>query len=236
LNAFLPDGQSRIGNVGPRMQRRPGDEVKSFEEKLTIRRPQGRQTQRNTAAAPEREEQGMLIGRFTLVLAATGLGALSTPVLAQGSLPDQLAVCARISKKDARLECYDSIAAAAGQGSFSSGFGASSIRSPQSAPPSSAAPGAGTGFGAEQIDRPLSERRADDGADEIDVAVAASSDNGLGMWQFNLADGAVWRMSERVSNFRPPAPNEMVTIRKGALGSYLMQVGRQAAVRVVRVR
>lgn len=182
----------------------------------------------------------MLTGRLTLAAAAISLGATTTPVLAQGSLPDQLAVCARISKKDARLECYDSIARAAGEGAYTSGFGASSMRTPPApatpAPTSPPGPAGGAGFGAEQIARPLSERRADDGANEIDVAVVSARDNGLSMWQFSLADGAVWRMTERSVNFRPPAPNETVTIRKGALGSYLMQVGKQAAVRVERVR
>jgi hypothetical protein len=174
--------------------------------------------------------------------AISSLGAASLPAHAQGSLPDQLAVCARIGKKDARLECYDSIASAAAQGASSAGFGASSIRTPPAAPsapvtpPPPPAAAAGPGFGAEQIDRPAAERKQPEGQDEVTVAVASARDNGVGMWQFSLADGAVWRMTERSANFRPPAPNENVTIRKGALGGYLMQVGRQASVRVERVR
>ncbi|MBN8829838.1 MAG: hypothetical protein J0G94_04220 [Sphingomonadales bacterium] len=184
------------------------------------------------------------MGRLMLGAVILGLGAGSLPAHAQGSLPDQLAVCARIGKKDARLECYDSIARAAAHGSDSSGFGASSIRTPQAAPatpsapqpaPSASAP-AGSSFGAEQIDRPLAERKEPEGQGELAIAVTSARDNGVGMWQFNLADGAVWRMTERSANFRPPAPNETVTIRKGALGGYLMQVGRQASVRVERVR
>lgn len=176
----------------------------------------------------------MPMGRITLMAGALSLGALSAPIYAQGSLPDQLATCARIGKKDARLECYDSIARAAGQGSYSSSFGLSAGAAPApSAPP---APGAPTGFGSEQVARPVSERAAENGQDELTATVSSARDNGLGMWQIGLSDGASWRMTERVANFRPPAPNESVTIRKGALGSYLMQVGRQAAVRVARVR
>lgn len=180
----------------------------------------------------------MLIGRLSLTVAVLGLGTQAMPVLAQGSLPDQIATCARIGKKDARLECYDSIARAAAQGAYTPSFGASSIRTPQGAPPPPppGAQPAGTTFGAEQIERPIAGRNEDAGEREIAVAVASARDNGLQMWQFNLTDGAVWRMTERVSNFRPPAPNETVTISKGALGSYLMQVGKQAAVRVQRIR
>ncbi|MBT2186646.1 hypothetical protein [Sphingobium nicotianae] len=180
----------------------------------------------------------MLTGRFILGAAAAGVAMAGTPLFAQGSLPDQLAVCARIGKKDARLECYDSIARAASQGTYTSSFGSSSIRTPQGAPPPPppGAPAVGAGFGAEQIARPPAGRDESEGQNEISAAVASARDNGVGMWQIALADGAIWRMTERVGNFRPPAPQETVTIRKGALGSYLMQVGKQAAVRVERVR
>ncbi len=179
----------------------------------------------------------MLNGRLMLAAGAMlAIVALDAPLLAQGSLPDQLAVCARIGKKDARLECYDSIARAAGQGVYTSSFGASSMHNPAPPPPPSAAAGPSSGFGSEQIQRPVSERKAEDGASEITATVVSSRDNGLAMWQFTFADGMVWRMTERDTSFRPPAPNETVTISKGVMGGYLMQVDRQSAVRVARVR
>jgi len=191
----------------------------------------------------------MPMGRLMLGAAVLGLGLANMPAHAQGSLPDQLAVCARIGKKDARLECFDSIARAASQGSYTSSFGASSMPTPPPPAPPRAGPAApppppagaaaaavGTTFGAEQIAKPIAGREKDEGDNELAMAVASSRDNGIGMWQFSLTDGAIWRMTERSSNFRPPAPNETVTIRKGAMGSYLMQVGKQASVRVERVR
>lgn len=187
----------------------------------------------------------MLIGRMTLAMAASvAVGAVamtSAPAFAQGSLQDQLAVCARISKKSARMACYDSVANAA-QGSVSpssSGFGASSIRNPAPAAPPPPAPpeAASAGFGGEHLNRPAPQRSAGADADEVEMAVRSASDNGLRMWQITLTDGAVWRMTERASaSFRPPAPNETITIRKAALGSYLMNVGRQPSVRVERIR
>lgn len=205
-----------------------------------------RHTARQGAVVGEEvKELGMLIGRMTLAMAGTvavaGMTLSSAPVFAQGSLQDQMAVCARIGKKSARIECYDSIASAP-QGSFapsSSGFGAENVRTPAAPPMQPPAPpaAASTGFGAETVRSTAPQRSANAGADEVQVAVASSRDNGLNMWQFNLADGAVWRMTERASaSFRPPAPNETVTIRKAALGSYLMDVGRQSSVRVERVR
>jgi hypothetical protein len=178
----------------------------------------------------------MLIGRMTLMaagaLTAASLTTLSVPAFAQGSLQDQMAVCARISKSSARIECYDSVASSAGQAAPSSGFGASSIRTPSAAPMAPAAPAGPVATAAQ----PLSGAAIPGNADKVQVTVASSTDNGLLMWRFALADGAVWRMTERDSMFRPPAPNETVTIRKGSMGSYLMDVGKQASVRVERIR
>jgi len=173
-------------------------------------------------------------GRLTTAVAmAAALVALDAPALAQGNLPDQLQVCARISSKSARLECYDSVAAAARQDSVAPG-----ALAPSSAPPAPGvpAPPATSSFGAEQIARPIPASPADAEPGEIEIAVVSARDNGLNMWQFSLSDGAIWRMTERVANFRPPAPNETVRIKRGALGGYLLRVGQQASVRVERVR
>jgi len=175
----------------------------------------------------------MRVRHLALVAATVVFAGCNVPVHAQGSLADQLSVCARIGKQDARLECFDSIAEAARQGG--GGSAPSSAPVPQTARPAAPATASPSDFGAEAIKSPVG-RQDNEETGEVTAAIAAARDNGLGMWQFDLTDGAVWRMTERVANFRPPAPNESVTIRKAALGSYLMQVGRQASVRVTRVR
>ncbi len=91
-------------------------------------------------------------------------------------------------------------------------------------------------FGSEELPQTFEQRREGDGADSIQAEVLSATDNGLGMWRMRLADGAIWEMTERVSLFRPPAPHETIQIRKGALGGFLMDVGKQAAVRVRRVK
>lgn len=189
----------------------------------------------------------MVIGKLTLVLSVpvVGMAMLSAPAAAQGSLGDQMAVCARIAKTSARTACYDSIPRGQQSGAVSgaSNFGAETVRTPAAPPPPAPrpapapAPAAVAGFGAEQVERAAPQRAATTGANEIEVAVRSAHDNGLHMWQFTLADGAVWRMTERASaGFRPPAPNETVSIRKASLGSYLMNIDRQPSVRVERVR
>ncbi|MBO9631406.1 MAG: hypothetical protein J7516_18550, partial [Shinella sp.] len=105
-------------------------------------------------------------------------------------------------------------------------------RNPQ---PQASAPAA-AGFGAQDLPRGATARGDADGPDSLSAVVTSSTDNGLGMWRMKLADGAIWQMTERVSLFRPPAPQETVTIRKGALGGFLMDVGKQGSVRVRRVQ
>jgi hypothetical protein len=64
-------------------------------------------------------------------------------------------------------------------------------------------------------------------------AVAATS-NGL-YWTVRLDNGGVWRTTEHDNLFRPPAENQLVKIRKSAMGGYLMNVDKQQAIRVERI-
>ena len=180
----------------------------------------------------------MPLVRWTFSAAMMSACVATIPASAQGNLQDQLAVCARIAKNSARIECYDSVARASSQATPAANSGSSSIAAPREAPLSLSAiqPARSASFGAEQIDRPRAELPKNDRENALDVVVASSRDNGISMWTVNLTDGAVWRMTEGVTDFRPPAPQEKVTIHKGALGGYLMQVGKQAAVRVRRIR
>ncbi len=193
----------------------------------------------------------MRIERLILALATlTATGGIGTAAHAIDPL-DAIGVCARINKKDARLECYDQVAQDAASGRLQSNAPAAAPRS-WDAPPvggavarpqAPAAPSAS--FGGENLRASPSPSAAapagpgvqQNGPDEIRAEVASSTDNGLLQWRVMLADGAVWQMTERAgAGFRPPAPREVVTIRKGALGSFLMEVGQQPSVRVRRVR
>jgi hypothetical protein len=180
----------------------------------------------------------------TLTLA--GLGSSAHAAM---DISDAMALCSRISKADARIECYDQVAKDAAAGVFQR----SAAPAPQApaatpnwaAPPNAVIPAqrpgtaaapsgsaSASGFGASEVNG----NRTDSGPDAVQVEVASSSDNGLQQWRIRLADGAIWQMTERVSMFRPPAPHEIITIRKGALGSFLMDVGKQGSVRVRRVQ
>jgi hypothetical protein len=184
------------------------------------------------------------------------LASLGSSAYAAMDISDAMALCSRISKADARVECYDQVAKDAASGLFQRGAPATAqapapaaaatpnwaappnavipAQRPGTAAPSASASSSApvSGFGASEVNR----GQGDGGPDSIQAEVASSSDNGLQQWRIRLADGAIWQMTERVSMFRPPAPHEVITIRKGALGSFLMDVGKQGSVRVRRVQ
>jgi hypothetical protein len=180
-------------------------------------------------------------------LTAVGMAA---PASAAMDVADAMSLCSRITKADARIECYDQVSRDVAAGLFQrGGTTAPQAQAPLAtsqpnwaAPPTAILPSqqqrgqAGappaSGFGSEA----MRNSSGNAGPDSIKTEVASSTDNGLQQWRFRLADGAIWQMTERVSLFRPPAPHEVVTIKKGALGGFLMDVGSQASVRVRRVQ
>ena len=56
-----------------------------------------------------------------------------------------------------------------------------------------------------------------------------------GYWRFEMADGTIWDMIEMRRTYRAPQPGDRVRIRRGALGAFLLNAGRQPVVRVRRI-
>jgi hypothetical protein len=69
--------------------------------------------------------------------------------------------------------------------------------------------------------------------DRVDGVVEAARADANGNWTLRLKDGAVWR---QISGdlARPPRAGSTVQIRKGSLGSFLMNVDRQPSIKVHR--
>ncbi|MEO8115783.1 MAG: hypothetical protein ABI655_15445 [Phenylobacterium sp.] len=69
--------------------------------------------------------------------------------------------------------------------------------------------------------------------DALEGVVRAARADVNGRWTFNLEDGAQWR---QISGdlMRPPRSGSKVRIRRGSLGSFLMNVDGQAAIKVHR--
>lgn len=187
----------------------------------------------------------MRFEHLVLAMGTLTVVGMSAPASAAMDVTDAMSLCSRIAKADARIECYDQVsrdvAAGVYQRAATTAPQTSASQPNWAAPPPAILPSqqrgqAGappaSGFGSEA----LRNSAGNAGPDSIRSEVASSTDNGLEQWRVRLADGAIWQMTERVPQFRPPAPHEVVTIKKGALGSFLMDVGSQASVRVRRVQ
>jgi len=174
-----------------------------------------------------------------LIALAAAAGALTVPgsAFAQRGMADAerlrlMTECDTIKDETRRLSCYDAAvrrgrtALGAGQQGMLPGLPAAQPRSAQQA--------FGMTPGLERNLKIATPRAAE--TEEITTKVTAATDRGAGLWRITLADGARWQFTEGQHNFQPPERGEDVRVRKAAMGSYLMYVGKQPSVRVVRVQ
>ena len=167
----------------------------------------------------------MTATRLTLatVLLCGGLLATRAPAQESDSARLQAIVaCGTIDKKSARLACYDALVRAVPAGVAS-------------APVAAPAPS----FGSKAIKQSITERAKVAPVKEASQTIGRTTsaiDDGVGHYTITMEDGARWQMTELSPGFVPPRAGDTVRIRKASLGSYLMEVNYQAAVRVTRVR
>lgn len=69
----------------------------------------------------------------------------------------------------------------------------------------------------------------------LDTTVTAATRGGNDHWVLRLAEGGRWETTEAWTVGRDPKPGTTVSIRRGSLGSYVMKVGSERAVRVRRL-
>lgn len=142
--------------------------------------------------------------------------------------------CAKIDDPTARLSCYDNNIRNAGAAPRAAAPG--QAPAPQGGA-ALAAPNAPGGFGADAIRTPERFDPGRNGASEISARVSAVREREPGVYLVTLDSGAQWLFSESTGRgFVPPREGGTVEIQRGALGGYLMVVGRQQAVRVTRIK
>ncbi len=76
----------------------------------------------------------------------------------------------------------------------------------------------------------------DETPDEIEGVVASAGRAANSRWQIELADGAVWLTTEPDTRWATPKPGQKVTIRRAAMGSFLISVERSRSLRAMRIR
>jgi hypothetical protein len=176
--------------------------------------------------------------RAIVMLSGAALAASAIPAAAQvdpGIIVNIMRECAKIDDPTARLACYDNNVRAAGgnphsvPGQMPRPNGGGAVASPN----------APSGFGADDLRTQSPERfnPGRNGPSEISTTIANARERQPGIYLVTLNSGAQWLFAEGVSQtYRAPRKGDPVRIERGALGSYLMMVGEQAAVRVTRIK
>ena len=70
--------------------------------------------------------------------------------------------------------------------------------------------------------------------DRVTQTVASTSRDVDGNWILRMQDGAVWRQTDGAVLSRDPRPGSVVVIKKAALGSFMMDIDGQPALKVHR--
>lgn len=176
----------------------------------------------------------MLTGAALAVSAAPGAAQVNETIVL-----NIMRECAKIDDPTARLACYDNNIRAAGG-------------NPRSIPGQMARPNGGgavvnpnapAGFGADDLRTQSPERfhqygdNAPGGPREVTQRVADAREREPGVYLVTLNDGAQWLFAESVDRaYAAPHKGDSVRIEHGALGSYMMVVGKQQGVKVTRVK
>lgn len=83
-------------------------------------------------------------------------------------------------------------------------------------------------------DLPTLQDPAGNRLESVTGTLAQASQAGDGNWIFALADGSRWQQTDGLRFAVAPRAGEPVVVKRAALGTYKLTVGRQPAVRVRR--
>jgi hypothetical protein len=164
-----------------------------------------------------------------VVLLAAGSAASAQGASAPPALLQALETCRGQADDTARLRCYDRAAAAlsdaARQGSIVV-VDREDVRKTRRSL---------FGFSLPKLPFFTGDKSQEDQADEITAKIASASSIGYGKYRMKLEDGALWETTEASDSVRPPKAGNEVLIKKAALGSYMIRIAGQRALRAKRV-
>lgn len=167
-------------------------------------------------------------GLLALALAAAASAAIAADAPPRAAAVESLLKCRDLADGAARLACYDAAAGRIGEAEKSGDIVV--IDRAQAAAAHREA------FGLHLPSLDFVDKALKPGeTEQVDGVVRALSADASGRWTLSLEGGAVWRQIDGVL-FRPPHPGSKVHIRRGSLGSYLMNIDGQPAVKVHRDR
>lgn len=159
-------------------------------------------------------------------MAAAMTGAAQAAAPSHAAAFDAVLKCRTLSEDAARLACYD---AAAGRMSEAEKNGDIVVIDRAQA---SAAHREAFGLHVPSLEFVTKALKPDE-VDTIEGVVKSARADQNGFWTFWLEDGAKWR---QISGqlMRDPHPGSKVRIRRGTVGSFLMNVDNQGSIKVHR--
>lgn len=174
------------------------------------------------------ESKMMIRPALSMALAFTLVGG--SAMAQTGSEPEvikALKACSAIKADGERLACYDKAAQLVAKAQET---GEVIIIDKQAARAARR-----QAFGLELPTLSILDRGADKSETEtLQATVKSARADADGRLVLTLEDGAVWRQLDDRTLGKPPKPGASVEIRKAAMGSYLMKIGGQPAIRVRR--
>ena len=170
--------------------------------------------------------QMILAASFALSVAAA---AEAKQTAVHSPLVEALARCKAQTEDAARLRCYD---AAAGALTAAAAKGDVVVVDQQDL---KTARRSLFGFSVPKLPFFGGDKSGQEAPDEITASINSVRPLGNGKWQLRLEDGALWETTEASSFIRDPKAGNPVMIKRGALGSYMMRIGGQRALRAKRV-
>jgi len=173
----------------------------------------------------------MKVGVFAAVATALlGVGAAEAQTKrGQSPLVQALANCRAQPDDTARLRCYDAAAAALADATSRGSVVVVDQEDVRKTRRSL------FGFSLPKIPFFSGDRSADDQQEELTAKIASAGPLGYGKWRIRLEDGALWETTEALRAIRDPSAGNEVKIKRGPLGSYMIRVAGQRAVRAKRV-
>lgn len=89
-------------------------------------------------------------------------------------------------------------------------------------------------FGINSLKMPDFLANKEDPMEQISTTLTSARQDANGRWRFHLADGSIWEQVDSTNPHLTTRPGTGIEIRRGALNSYLMNVGSARAIRVAR--
>jgi hypothetical protein len=173
------------------------------------------------------------VGTLLATTLAAGPAAIAAPLPAglaangRAQVIQRLADCRKLTDGPARLACYDEAAAGLEQAEAKGDIvvvdreQARKVRR--------------QAFGFSLPSLALFEKgEKQEDIESTTGTVAAARQNAARKWVVRLEDGAVWTQVDATELFADPKVGDPVRIKKGALGSYLMMIGKNAGIKAHR--